>query len=105
MGKLKKETKKLKKFFESKNINVYKHKGSLELNTYTNGGVNMIITLNPPVTESFQEYVDMFDVDEEIDLHREMDMYKHNFTIRQSLDDFENYLEWLESLLKELENG
>ena len=105
MGKLKKETKKLKKFFESKNINVYKHKGSLELNTYTKGGVNMIITLNPPVTESFQEYVDMFDVDEEIDLHREMDMYKHNFTIRQSLDDFENYLEWLESLLKELENG
>ena len=46
----------------------------------------------------------MFDVDEEIDLHREMDMYKHNFTIRESLDDFENYLEWLESLLKELEN-
>lgn len=98
------EIDRVSKFFESKEIQVYRWKDSLELNTYTKGGVNMLITLKSPMVESFQEYVDMFDVDEEIDLHREADMYKHNFTIRQSLDDFEDYLELMKELLKELED-
>lgn len=66
-----------------------------EIETWTDGGVNMIIKLIPFTKEKFIEYVDNFDIDAEIDLHRQDKSYKNRFTIRESLSDFSNYMERL----------
>jgi hypothetical protein len=65
---------KLERLFNDFGIPVYRTKqdgvGCAELNTYTAGGVNMIVWLNPFTVESFREWVDNFDIDEEIETHR-----------------------------------
>ncbi len=101
-------TKNLKKFFEEKdfNVNLVIQDGvqSAELETWTEGGVNMIMWLSPFTIEEFEESVDNFDVDEEIELHRQRQDYKEAFTIRQSLEDFEGYLNRLSALRVDLKN-
>ena len=92
-------------------IYTYKEKNKIcgyELNTYTEGGVNQIVfvdfrdTKKDPKNENdfkelFLERINSIDIDEEIDLHREMKGYKQAFTITQSLKDF---TDWKEDLLK-----
>ncbi len=79
-----------------------------ELNTYTNGGVNQIVfvdfrdTDKDPKNEKdfkelFLERVNSIDIDEEIELHREMKDYRAAFTITQGLKDFKD---WKRDLLK-----
>lgn len=46
-----------------------------------------------------------FDVEEEIDLHREGESYKRAFTLRQSLNDFEDYLKWLNKIVSIIEKA
>lgn len=76
----------------------------IELETWTNGGVNMFIYLDKvkSVVEQLEDYINSFDIDEEIDLHRESKDYISSFTIKESLVDFENYLEWFKDILKQL---
>ena len=92
---------------ENKGISIYKYKEDnklcgYELNTYTNGGVNMIIFLdfrgeeenveNPEkFKEKLEEYLNDFDVDYEIDLHRQSQDYRNAFTISQSVKDFKSW--------------
>lgn len=99
---------------EAKGISIdnYKENGKLcgyELDTYTAGGINQIIFLDfrneeqdaenaNDFIDEFNYYVRNIDIDEEIELNRQNQNYKDNFTLRQSLDDFE---EW-ESELKEI---
>ena len=68
----------------------------------------MIITLpssnNKTVKEQLNDYIENFDIDEEIDLYREDKRYKEAFTIRESLKDFENWLSWLKDITNELKN-
>ena len=96
-------------------IDEYKENGILcgyELNTYTKRGVNMIVFLDfrehknngdPTNAEDFltefNQYLEDFEIDEEIDLHREMKDYENNFTIRESLEDFEDWHKNLTNLL------
>lgn len=98
--------KELKDFFESQDFNVHDvDKNSVEIETWTKGGVNMIHLLDPISVSEFEEVVNNFDVDEEIDLHRQSKDYKNAFSIRQSLEDFEDYHKRLKetfTLLKEL---
>lgn len=98
--------KELKDFFESQDFNVHDvDKNSVEIETWTKGGVNMIHFLDPISVSEFEEVVNNFDVDEEIDLHRQGKDYKNAFSIRQSLEDFEDYHKRLKetfTLLKEL---
>ena len=82
-------------FFEENGFNVdlineYKRQCA-EIEKWTNGGVDMIIYLNPFTVEEFEKYVNDFDVDELIDMHRQDDRYKKAFTISQSLIDFTNF--------------
>lgn len=94
----KKEKKILEKYFD------YVENDYLE--TWTNGGVDMIIYLDnnqKSIKEIIEEYIDNFDIDEEIDLYREDKRYRENFTIRESLEDFENWLEYLKIVCEELE--
>ena len=90
-----------------------------ELNTYTPGGVNMIVFLDfrdgeremfseaKPITaedfvREFADYMLDFDIDETIDLHRENKQYKEDFTVRDSVEDFEAWVQQMESLCSEM---
>lgn len=80
----------------------------IEFETWTNGGVNMFVTIHKESSKSyfeqFKEYVENFDIDEEIDIHREDKLYKSHFTITRSVDDFGKYKKWLEDILSEMED-
>ena len=75
-----------------------------ELESWTDGGVNMFITIdsNKNIIEEFKDYIDFFDIDEEIEIHRQNRDYKLNFTIRESLYDFENWIKKCKKIYKEL---
>lgn len=77
------------------------------METWTDGGVNMIVCLEDEkgLIENFKDYVEYFDVEEEIDLHRQGESYKKAFTLRQSLDDFEDYLKWLNKIVGIIEKA
>ncbi len=65
----------------------------------------MNIWLNPFSIDSFVSYVYEFDIDEQIDLHREEDgSYKNAFTIKQSLEDFTEFHNELKNVASSLEN-
>ena len=85
-------------FLEQHNFVVHES----ELETWTDGGVNMIIQMNPFTVESFKAYVYGFDVDAEIDLYRNDVRYCQSFTIRQSLEDFEAFQARLQQVLQVL---
>jgi hypothetical protein len=79
-----------------------------ELNTYTEGGVNQIVFIDFRDTkkdpkkakdfkELFVERINSIDIDEEIELNRQDKRYRDDFTLRESLDDFEA---WKKSLLE-----
>lgn len=87
---------------------VHDSEDEIELETWTQGGVNMFVRLEKngqkSFADQFEEYVDGFsyDIDELIDVHREGQSYKNNFTIRQSVHDFESYNDWLESIVEKM---
>jgi hypothetical protein len=90
--------KNLKEIFENEDYRVHiinDGKGNIqseaEIETWTNGGVNMVFYLKPFTEESFIELVNNFDIDEQIELHRTDQRYKDNFTIQQSLKDFQDF--------------
>lgn len=102
---------KIQEFFELFFVNVdichFSNGDGLEMETWTDGGVNMIVCLEDEkgLIESFKDYVEYFDVEEEIDLHRQGESYKKAFTLRQSLDDFEDYLKWLNKIVGIIEKA
>lgn len=79
-----------------------------EMETWTDGGVNMIHNIMfdnfmdlfdiDKISEELYELYQNFSVDEEIDLYRQGEDYKQHFTIRDSLEDFEDYEKRLEDL-------
>ena len=81
----------------------------MQIETWTNGGVDMIHTFyfcddyqelydKENVKKQLQELVDNFSIDDEIDMYRQDANYKSNFTISQSLEDFNEYQKKLEDL-------
>ena len=99
-----------KKILEQR-FGVYENENNYELESWTDRGVNMFINIdknsNENLLEQLETFVDNFNLDEEIDYHRENVDYKLNFTIKESIEDFESWLDCLLSLieeLKELEN-
>ena len=96
----------LQEIFENNDFNVHlieqDNVQCAEIETWTDGGVNMIIWLNPFTAEEFEKSVNNFDVDEEIELHRQGQDYKNAFSIRESLNDFEKFHKRLKSMVKEI---
>ena len=81
----------------------------MEIKTWTNGGVDMIHTFffcddyqelydKDNVKKQLQDLADNFSVDDEIDMYRQDAKYKSDFTISQSLEDFNEYQKKLEDL-------
>ena len=101
------KTKKLQAFFEEQDFNVHLfkqgNKQCAEIEKWTNGGVDMIIALMPFTKEEFIERVENFDIDEEIELHRQGQDYKNAFTIRESLDDFTDFHADLKDVVTKLQ--
>ena len=103
---------------EEKNITTYCYKENnklcgYELSTYTDGGVNIIIFLdfrgeeenveNPKkFKEKLKEYINYFDVDEEIDIYRQDPRYCIDFTIKKSLKDFGGWKKCIKKLIKQI---
>lgn len=87
-----------------KHFNVVETDDELELEQWTNGGVDMILYFDKEqdIIEELEKYIDDFDIDEEIDLYRQGEDYKQHFTIRESLEDFENWLEFIQNVVNEL---
>lgn len=93
----------------------YEEKGVLcgyEMETWTDGGVNMIHFIDcresnyedgltaQNVLEELEAISGTFNVDHEIELHREGKDYCKAFTIRESLEDFEAYQERLTAFVR-----
>ena len=97
---------KLKDFFEKENflVHLFEQDGQqcAEVEKWTNGGVDMIITLIPFTPDEFIRYVDDFDIDEEIDFYRKDKQYKAVFTISQSLADFTEFHDMLKEVSEKL---
>ena len=79
-----------------------------ELNTYTNRGLNQIVFIdfrntdkNPKSAKDFKalflKRIEDIDIDEEVELNRQDKQYRSAFTLRESLDDIE---EWKSELLE-----
>ena len=86
---------------------VHMHEDVIELETWTKGGVNMFVILRTDegnYAEQFKKYVEDFDVDEEIDLHRQADDYRSAFSVRESVRDFDSYEDWLKSIVEVIES-
>lgn len=93
-------------------VNVLSENGmdnGLEIEMWTNGGVDMIHTIYffenyqdlynvEKVDKEIQSLYENFSIDDEIDIYRQNESYKQHFTIRDSLEDFENYDKKLEEL-------
>ena len=81
-----------------------------ELNTYTDGGVNEVIFIDlrgqeitfENYVKEFEKYVNEYDINERIDMYRQDKLYKQNFTIEESLEDFKSFKENLELVLSKL---
>ena len=89
-------------------FNIHEDMNNYTLENWTNGGVNMFITIEKhsdnTLLEQLERFVDNFNIDEEIDLYRENADYKNNFTIRESMEDFEDWVSCLIDLIDNLRN-
>lgn len=106
-----KMTKKEKRIFDKYfgvYVNKYNNDFYYELESWTAGGVDMIISLdtreNETITKQFIDFIENFDVDEEIEIYRQDKRYCEHFTIRESLNDFDDWLSWLNEIKTELCN-
>lgn len=86
---------------------IYETESNYELEGFTSEGVNMFIYIDKDtdteLVEQLNDYVNNFNVDEEIDLHRENEEYRNHFTIQDSLDDFHSWLDIVQEVIVELE--
>lgn len=103
-----KAEKKLQDFFETEGFNVHlfqqDKKQCAEIEKWTDGGVDMIISLMPFTKEKFMEYVNDFNVDEEVDFYRQDVSYRNNFSISDGLKDFTDFHNGLKSVVEKLKS-
>ena len=96
----------LQKFFEEQefNVHLFEQDGMqcAEIEKWTDGGVDMIITLMPFSKEKFFEFVNDFDIDSEIDMHRQAKDYKAAFTISASVKDFTDFHNALKEVVEKI---
>lgn len=88
-------------------FNIYEDEKCYELETWTNGGVNMFIYIDKDkqkgtLYEQLSDYVNCFDIDEEIDLHRQSKDYRDTFKITESVRDFEDYIKFVLDVIDEV---
>lgn len=99
------EKKILEKYF---GVNAVKYSNGdyIMLEQWTNGGVDMIIEFEKGknVISELENYIENFDIDEEIELYRESKDYRDAFTITESVKDFEDWIKHVKNCLEELKS-
>lgn len=85
----------------------------IEIESWTPSGVNMIHFLDfrhnknifniYDINSEITRIANLFDVDEEIEIHREDTLYKSAFTYRESLIDFETWQTTLNTLAEKVD--
>lgn len=87
-------------------FNVSESRGSYELESWTNCGVDMFIYIdklsNDSLEDQLDQFVDSFDIDEVIDIHREDSNYRETFKIETSLEDFKYWINKVKNVIEEL---
>ena len=99
-----------KDFFEALGFDVYDcNDNRWELSgVHTKGGVEMMVMIDKDDwIASLNEYYEYFDVDEEIAIHREdpNGSYCRAFTCRQSVEDFEDWDNYISELVRIVNAG
>lgn len=86
---------------------IYSDGTCMELEAWTDGGVDMIITIDyeKDIIKGLENYLDNFDVDEEIDIYRQSEDYRSAFRITESVKDFENWVKFIEDIIKQLKEA
>ena len=88
-------------------FNIHEFENSIDLENWTDGGVDMFITIdknsNATLLEQLESFIDNFDIDEEIDTYRQDENYKRTFTISESLVDFEKWVDYIKIAISKLE--
>lgn len=100
--------KKQKELLENNfNVRIEKYSNGkyLSLEAWTDGGVDMFIEIDykKDLIEGFDEYIESFDIDDEIDLYREDKNYRAAFRITESVKDFENWIAKIKTIKNVLE--
>lgn len=89
-------------------FNVIEDNQGYDLESWTDGGVDMIINLPKDTEKSLstllKDFIQSFDIDEEIDIYRQDEEYRNHFTIRDSITDFEDWVSSVENVIEILEN-
>jgi hypothetical protein len=80
------------------------HGNSAEIEKWTDGGVDMIFYFEDLSAESFIEIANEFDVDEQVTTYIQDPLYKSNFTVGESLEDFTKFHNHLKDIAKEIQN-
>lgn len=83
----KKEARLILRFFEEQGWLCDESENYAEFQTWTDGGVNIVISLDKMTFEELSLYLDSVDCDEEIDLLRKDERYRKKFTLKQSVED------------------
>ena len=86
---------------------IYEDTNTIEIEQWTDLGVDMIIKLEKDrdIVEQLVDYVYNFDIDEEIDLYRENKDYRERFSILESVNDFEKWLDFINDIITRLKGG
>ena len=86
---------------------IYEDTNIIEIEQWTDLGVDMIIELekDKDIVEQLVDYVYNFDIDEEIDLYRENKDYRERFSILESVNDFEKWLNFINDIITRLKGG
>lgn len=93
------------------NVYVDEDDNDIELETWTESGVNMFVTMKlddtdyKDVFDNFCDRAHSFDIDDEIRLMREdpRGSYCQSFTCAESVKDYTDYKEWLEEIASIIE--
>ena len=87
-------------------FNINESAYGLELESCTDGGVNMLIGIDKDsdydLLAQLEQFVENFDIDEEIDIQRQDAYYRRKFTIKESIRDFENWVDYIEECISKL---
>ena len=101
-----KEIEKIEEVLEKYKITMVSYEKEYELETYTKAGVNMIFYIAKKGVKFIEKFKNLYEgylVDDEIEMHRQDSKYKKDFTIRQSLEDFEELGKRLEKIMNTLD--
>lgn len=74
---------------------------SIELECYTDGGEDMLIDLEEPTKEKFQDYIDNFDINHNVSIWWEDGCPGRGVpfsNIKEHYEDYEKFLKWIQKI-------